>query len=136
MSTVNEMWFACKGDSTLTDDNKGQYLAVKISDTARGLGDEPEVALTDTAQDEVFGQYMSRESDGTCRIATCGVLYLRATAAYAATQNGFGVLATTTDGQVAVAGTIGLGVGRIIGGGTATVGGATVNILKVYVPAS
>ena len=126
----------CKGASDLTAARANQRYAV-ILDVAvtTDLNDNPTVTRSGTtaAADSILGEYQTREGDGTVRVCNVGTLVLRASAAYTAANNGFGVTSSTTAGVVAVAGTIGGGLGRITGGGTEEIDGATVNVYKVQV---
>ena len=126
----------CTPDSTLTTANANQRLAVRLDvGNAANTNENPTVSLTSTTAttDEVLGEYQTNENGNTVKVCNTGTMILRASAAYAAANNGFGVVASATAGIVQVAGAIGGGLGRITGGGTETIGGASVNVLRVLV---
>ena len=131
--TVHEMRWRGNPDSTIAKTDENKYLAV-IADTGTANGDATNipVALTTTADLVPVGQLLTYTDEDRVFIES-GMAILQASAAYAASQNGMGVLTDTTEGQVkAVAKNIAVaGQGTIIGGGTRTVGTTTVNVLYV-----
>ena len=126
---------ACTPAADLTATNANQRYAARLDTTAANdLNGNPTATLTGTTATaiEVLGEYETYDN-AAVRIKTGGVLILRASAAYAAANNGFGVVASATAGIVQVAATIGTGLGKIIGGGTENIGGSDVNVLRVLV---
>lgn len=133
--TVHEMRWHGNPSTALTKANENQFLAV-VADTSVANSDPNSIPVTTTATaDQVpLGQYQTYLDTDRVLIES-GAAVLQASAAYAATQNGMGVLTHTTAGVVkAVAKTIAdavEGQGTIVGGGTRTVGAATVNVVYV-----
>ena len=130
-------------NGTISRANVNRNVAVKVAaDTAAAQKDAIPVALS-TAHgtnnvDEIIAELLNYTSDNAVTIKTRGMLYLQATAPYAVAMNGRGVLSSTVAGQVeaapALTNTGGqLGFGRIVGGFSKEIDGATVNIYKVFV---
>lgn len=130
--TVFEKRWRGNPDSTIAKTDENKYLAV-IADTGTTSDDTSiPVALTTTANLVPVGQLLTYTDADRCLIES-GYAILQASAAYAASQNGMGVLTHTTEGQVvATAKNIAVaGQGTIVGGGTRTVGGTDVNVVYV-----
>ena len=126
----------CTPDATLTEATANQRFAARLDVATAATTDEnPPVSLTSgtATTDEVFGEYQTNENGNTVRICNIGTMILRSSAAYTAAMNGFGVVSSATAGVVQAAATIGGGLGRITGGGTESIGGATVNVVRVLV---
>jgi hypothetical protein len=119
--------------TALTKANENQFLAV-VADTSVANSD-PEttpVTTTTTAGLIPLGEYQTYVDTDRVLIES-GLAVLQASAAYAAAQNGMGVATDTTAGVVVATAKAAdaLTAGTIVGGGTRTVGAATVNVVYV-----
>lgn len=133
MSFTNERYESGIPSAGLTNANANKYVAVRVDpDVEGGLGD-PAIPVTRTGSAdnalEVFAEYLNYTSPNRVRIKTGGILTLQSDIAYTEAVNGQGVRATTTAGVVEASGAVGVGLGRIVGGGQID----GVNVYKVYV---
>lgn len=112
-----------------------QHCAVRIPVGTAGIGDlsgKPTVALArGNALDLVYGEFLFIDG-GEAVIQTGGIILLRSTVVYVAAHNGYGVISTTSIGQVRASTTLGTGFGKIIGGGKVNIEPAD-EIIDVFV---
>ena len=127
--TILEGYEPCEYLANITDAiARDGYYACTLTTTATGL-DEPTKVGLGAANAAIYGAIKGRESDGAGRVQVQGVAYFRASAAYAAAQNGTGIIGAA-NGLVTSSSAAGARH-TIIGGGTITINGVAVNILKV-----
>ena len=134
MADINERYVSAIPSAGLTAALANTYEPVRVDPGVEGPTDGDtaipvtRVGSNDNA-DEVFGQYMNRTSPTRIRVKVGGLLILKANTTYDKAVHGQGVRATGSVGVVEASGTVGVGFGRIVGGGT--IGG--VNVYRVYV---
>lgn len=133
MSTVQEAYVTGSPASGITRAHQNTNRAVRVDEGRTADRGDPAIPVSFTGSaanaNEVLGELLNYTSAGAVRVKTKGILVFRASAAYAMTQNGHGVVASTTAGVVTAAGALGVGLGRIIGGYAEN----SVNYLIVFV---
>ena len=123
MAGLNSVSKTFKGSSALTTANAQELYAVAmdVSSTLTN-GVESQVTLTGTTEDkdEIIGAYHRNPgADGNeVGVNVCGEFEIQVAAAITAANLGFGLVSSTTAGIPKVAGTIGTGFGKILGGRT------------------
>ena len=111
----------------------GAYATLTTVTAAGFTAGTLDITALATLIDEVFGEYQTFDKSAI-HVRNKGTMILRASQPYVSTLNGQGVIAGYQAGEVRASGTLGTGFGVIIGGGTESINGADVDVLKVYNP--
>ena len=126
---------SCRIGAGITEAHANKHYAVQIGGGASDLYENPIVALVpNTAANEpVFGELLNVDiATGECAVQAEGTMYLRASTAYAAANNGLRAVGVAAgDAGEATAGGAAIARGPIItGGGTVDIDGTDVPVIR------
>lgn len=126
---------SCRIGAGITEAHANKHYAVQLGGAANDIYEHPTVALVpnSAANELVTGELLNVDlATGECSVLFDGIMYLRASTAYAASMNGFRCVGVAAgDAGEVTAGAAGIARGPIIeGGGEVEIDGAMVDVVR------